>query len=837
MTRDQDRWQLARQLFDRAIDQPAADRAAFVAREAAGDEALRRDVLQLLGEYDSADPGSGRGLGAFLDTNSEPAPGRWIGNHIGPYRIIREIGRGGMGAVYEAERDDAQFAKRVAIKLLRPGLQSDAIVQRFKRERQILAALEHPNIARLLDGGMTSDGQPYLVMEFFEGRALDRYCDEKRLPVRERIALFIDVCAAVEYAHRNLVVHRDLKPGNILVTNEGVPKLLDFGVAKLLQAADAETLEVTTAEGRFLTPQYASPEQLLDEPVTTVSDVYSLGLVLYELLAGYHPFRAMAHSPAGFADILTTEPSRPSATVTDQAAAARAEHDATRLRRRLSGELDNIVLAAIRKEPERRYPSVQRLADDLRRYLNGEPVSAQRDTAGYRARKFVVRHRRGVAAAAVVLISLVAGMTATLWQAGRVREASLRAEAQRDKAERVTEFLQNMIGAGDPSWYTQGTRPGPNTTILEALNQVGGRVAEQFVNQPDAEASIRRTIGNTYQAIGMADSAEPHLRAALQRRRSADDGPSLDLARDLRDLAAVRIYKGEFTEAIALLREAVAMHEVLGDSISDHAAIATNDLSVAMVRAGDLAAAEPLAVRGLAMHRARHGDVHASVANALNNLAYFANARGDMPAAERYLADAAATYDRLGGREFLERGATLVNLGVLRKWRGNHAEADSLLREAAALFTRTAGPQHQYVLITWIERAYNHYLAGDLPAAESDLRGARAFVAAQRVPQSHPDHARLATVSGLVHVAAGRAARAEPELRTALAVREKAHGQFDSRTMETMGALGLALGKLGRSADAAPLLRTAREKLEERFGPRDPRAMLAAAWEAQAGAK
>lgn len=830
MTASPGGWSRVRELFDRAIALPAASRSDLVEELAGGDDALRNDVLELLRQYDSKDPGFKSGIDAFFNREPDVSTGEWVGRRIGPYRVVREIGRGGMGTVYEAERDDAEYAKRVAIKLLRPGMQSDALIQRFRRERQILAGLEHPNIARLLDGGMASDERPFLVMEYFEGRPLDRYCDEQRLPVRERVALFIEVCGAVEYAHRNLVVHRDLKPGNVLVTNDGVPKLLDFGVAKLLLETGVPS-DTTTVEGRFLTPEYASPEQLREEPVTTVSDVYSLGLMLYELLAGYHPFRAFARAPSGFERILTTDPARPSTTVTEQAAAMRAEHDATRLRKRLDGELDNIVMAAIRKEPARRYASVQSLADDLRRYLNGEPVSAQKDTRLYRARKFAARNRGAVAAAVVVAASMIAGMSATLWQADRARAESVRAEGERDKAERITEFLQNMIGAGDPSWYTRGARPGPSTTILDAVNQVAGRVSEQFEGQPDAEASIRRTIGNTYQALGMADSAEPHLRVALARRRTAAAGPTLDLARDLRDLAAARIFKGDFKEAERLLREALSVHAAIGDSTSSHLAIATNDLSVALARSGDLAAAEPLAVRTLALVRLQYGDSHASVANALNNLGYFASARGDLAASERYLVEALDMYDRLGGREFVERGATLFNLGVLRKWRGAHAGADSLLRESLALFVRTAGPQHPYVMLAWTELAYNHYLAGQLGAAESDLAQARAFARARSVPDSHPDMARLATPSGLVNIARGRPQAAEQELRRALAVRKRAHGELDARTMETMGVLGLALGKLGRAGEAAPLLRTAREGLQAKFGNSDPRSIIAAGWE------
>lgn len=828
-------WSRVRELFDRAIALPAASRSDLVDELAGGDDALRNDVLELLRQYDSKDPGFKAGLDAFFNREPDVSTGEWVGRRIGPYRVVREIGRGGMGSVYEAERDDAEYAKRVAIKLLRPGMQSAAMVQRFKRERQILAALEHPNIARLLDGGMTSDERPYLVMEYFDGSSLDRYCDEHRLSVRERIALFMKVCEAVEYAHRNLVVHRDLKPGNVLVTNGGIPKLLDFGVAKLLQATDAGEADATTREGRFLTPEYASPEQLRDEPVTTVSDVYSLGLILYELLAGFHPFRAIARSPPGFDRILTTDPARPSTTVTDQAAGMRAEHDATRLRRRLSGEIDNIVLTAIRKEPSRRYASVQRFADDLRRYLDGEPVSAQKDTRLYRARKFAVRNRGGVAAAAFVAVSLMAGVSATLWQADRARAEAARAESERDNAQQITAFLQNLIGAGDPSWYSKGERPGPQTTVLEAVGQTASRIDELNI-KPDAEATIRRTIGNTYQALGMVDSAETQLRAALALRRGVASRDNLDLARDLHALATTSIHKGDFREAAAFLREALSIHAETGDSTSLDLATLTNDLSVALARGGDLAAAEPLALRTLALHRSRYGDAHPTVAIALNNMGFFTNARGDLDASERYAREAIATYDRLKGREFFERATTLFNLGIIRKWRGAYGEADSLYRESFSLFSRMVGPQHPYILLTWIERAHAHYLSANLAAAEAEIAQAQAFVRVNGITETHPDAARLATVRGLVLVARGRAADAVAPLRRALAIRQSVHGPFDMRTMETTGVLGLALAKSGRKDEGESLLTTAYAKLSAQFGPTDPRSRLVAQWRMEASA-
>ncbi|HET9038998.1 MAG TPA: serine/threonine-protein kinase, partial [Gemmatimonadales bacterium] len=386
------RWQRMNELFHDALAVPAERRGSFVAQSCGDDPAMADEIAQLLAAH-SRDEGIMEGPAVVT------APG-WleaetpavVGRRFGPYRVVRELARGGMGAVYLAQRDDGAFEQRVALKLIKRGMDSDQVVARFRAERQILASLEHPNIARLLDGGASDDGQPYLVMEYIDGQRIDEFARERRLPVAERLRLWLQVCGAVSYAHQQLVVHRDIKPANVLVTADGTPKLLDFGIARLLHP-DAEAVSTMTAL-RMLTPEYASPEQIEGRHATTVSDVYSLGVVLYELLTDQSPYRPRSRSPRDLAEaICTTEPVRPSAAV--------SEADAS-LGRRLRGDLDTILLTALRKEPDRRYPSVEQLAGDVRRHLEGLPVRARPDTFGYRAGKFVRRNRAGVAAAVLV---------------------------------------------------------------------------------------------------------------------------------------------------------------------------------------------------------------------------------------------------------------------------------------------------------------------------------------------------------------------------------------------------------------------------------------------------
>src|SRR5215510_5028395 len=443
-----ERWRQVEEIFQAALDLSPEERNRYVSEVCAEDNDLKRDVESLLSQYDSAgelldEPIYGNtelsALESFID-EKDPM----IGRRLGAYRIEREIGRGGMGAVYEASRADNEFNKRAAIKLVKRGMDTDFILRRFRKERQILAALDHPHIAGLLDGGTTEDGLPYFVMEYIEGQPIRDYCDTHRLSTEERLALFRDVCSAVQFAHQNLVIHRDIKPGNILVTSEGKVKLLDFGIARLLTPGPGYG-EMTQA--RIMTPDYASPEQARGDPITTATDIYSLGVLLYELLSGHRPYRiTTASQPEIIRAICEEEPGKPSTaiarvetipgrdgdtevTLTPESVSKARGSEPDKLRRQLEGDLDNIVLKAMRKEPQRRYVSAEQFSEDIRRYTEGLPVIARKDTFSYRATKFVRRHRAAVAAAAFTGIALIGGAAATAWEA-RV------AGVQRDKAQR-----------------------------------------------------------------------------------------------------------------------------------------------------------------------------------------------------------------------------------------------------------------------------------------------------------------------------------------------------------------------------------------------------------------
>jgi len=412
-----ERWEVVNEIVADALEQKSGTaRAALIAERCGHDAELLREVESLLEQTtDSFESFAQSATDSLHREMSILAPGQ----RVGAYAIVRELGRGGMGAVYLAQRADGAFKKQVAIKVLKRGTDTDEVLRRFQSEREILARLNHPNIARLLDAGTTDDGLPYFVMDYVDGKPITKYVDEHRLSVKERLNLFRVVCSAVSYAHQSLIIHRDLKPSNVLVANEGEVKLLDFGIAKLLHEAEADQQNVTVTMHRIMTPEYASPEQVRGEPITTVSDVYSLGVFLYELLAGQRPYKLKRTSPEEISKaICEQEPERPSTTVGKADGSSKLRTPSSKL---LRGDLDNIVLTALRKEPARRYPSVEQFSDDIRRHLEGLPVRARKDTYSYRASKFIRRHKLGLAAALLVLVTLCAGIITTTMQARNAR--------------------------------------------------------------------------------------------------------------------------------------------------------------------------------------------------------------------------------------------------------------------------------------------------------------------------------------------------------------------------------------------------------------------------------
>lgn len=558
-----ERWQRLEELFHAALERPGGERAVFLDEACGGDGELRAELDRLLQAEARADAFVGStagGLGRMAAAAVLPHP-----DHIGAYRIVRELGRGGMGAVYLGERADAQFDMRVAIKVIKRGMDTDGVLQRFRHERQILAGLVHPNIARLLDGGTTEDGLPYFVLEYVDGAPIDDYCRERRVTVEQRLELFRQVCEAVSYAHQHLVVHRDIKPTNIVVTTDGVPKLLDFGIAKLLDPGNAAATLVTEFGGRAMTPQYASPEQLRDERVTTSADVYSLGVMLYELLAGKPPYDTSGKSTEEAKRlVVATEVVKPSAM------AAAAGDDV--LARRLRGDLDTIVLTAMRKDAADRYGSVALLSDDLRRHGEGLPVIARGDSWRYRAARFVKRRKIGVAAAAAILITLIGGVIGTTWQARAARTQAQRAQQAQARAEQRFSQVRQLANAlifdyHDAIKDLPGATPVRVRLVRDALSYLN-----TLAQEAEGDPSLQRELAGAY-------------------RRVADvQGGS------------TRINLGDTKGAIESYRKSLAILEALGADGSDpatrrDAALVSTDLAYLVWETGDTAGALEHATR------------------------------------------------------------------------------------------------------------------------------------------------------------------------------------------------------------------------------------------------
>lgn len=510
-----ERWHAVSDELDKALRMQATERSPYLARLAVVDPELHREVQSLLASHQKATAEFLKSPIApnFSDPESSWPSATMLNRRIGAYQIVELIGTGGMGEVYRAFRADDEYHKQVALKVVRAGEGSAFVISRFKNERQILASLDHPNIARLLDGGTTDDGAPYFVMELIEGEPIDRYCDHHKLATNDRLKLFLVVCSAVQFAHQRLIVHRDIKPGNILVTADGTPKLLDFGIAKILEADAIDEIQPTLTVFRMLTPGYASPEQIKGEPITTASDVYSLGVVLYELLTGRSPYRETSRSPRELAQaVCEFEPEKPSTAVLKRPAELRERNAGSenrdshsgalqKLGRRLRGDLDNIVLMALRKEPQRRYTSVEQFASDIRRHLENLPVIARKDTARYRAVKFVTRHKAGVFAALSVAVILLSALAITLHEARIAKQQAELARQQRARAERrfndVRKLANSLIFEIHDSIATlPGATKAREVLVKRALEYLDN------LSHESADPALQRELAAAYDRIG-----------------------------------------------------------------------------------------------------------------------------------------------------------------------------------------------------------------------------------------------------------------------------------------------------------------------------------------------
>lgn len=861
-------WQLIDSVFHQALDLPIEQRDAFLDQACAGNASLRSEVSSLLASADQGLDFIEQPLRAAVEQIADDRLGD--GSIIAGYRLVRVLGEGGMGTVYLGERADEQFHKRVAIKLLQPYfVQTPTMQARFKIERQIQATLEHPNIARLLDGGVTKSGIPYVVMEYVDGIAIDQYCRTHELTVERRLRLFCTVCMAVESAHKSLVVHRDIKPGNILVTNDGVPKLLDFGIAKLLDPDGTAPLATLTAD-RMMTPEYASPEQIRGEAVTTATDVYALGVLLYELLTGVRPFSLKTYSPGElYQTICEKEPEAPSAKV-QKSALSRASQ-------KIDSELDNIVLMAMRKEPDRRYRSVREFADDIGSYLSGYPVRAKTSSWNYRAGKFLRRHKLAVSTVIFAAICLIG---ATIGMAFMAR----RAQRQQAVAERESEFLASVFRASSPE-----ESRGHEVSARDLLDRGVQRVDRELTGQPELQADMLDSIGRSYTSLSLYDRAEPLMERAYRLRRqiygdnnlttadtadgfanvlrlqskneeaeklfrqalavrekklSANDDlvaqslthlgdclivegkypeaePVLrralaidrthgqDEGADTRNfLALVLESQGNFGEAGQLLREAVEISKrTLGADSPDYA-LALHNLAGSFIDMGDLRDAEATDRKALDLWRKELGDDHLNLVYPLNNLAWILLEEGKPQDAEAFLRQDIEINRKHNNLDSTHYASAVNNWGRMLEEKGDYGGAESSYREALKLMTTLFGAQ------SFQTAKVSAYL-GEMKFDQGEYVSAGSYAKqALEIQRKLGGEEHPLVASSLIDLAAAQmmlkhSDSAEALLRQAIAIRKKKLSATHPAVLLAEARLGELLATTGRTQEAEPMLREA----------------------------
>jgi serine/threonine protein kinase/tetratricopeptide (TPR) repeat protein len=781
-------WQRVEELFHSALQQPESERETWLASQTGFDPAVYDEVRSLLaadrrhGELSAPTPATGQDARAGDDSGDELPE---AGQRFGPYRTERLLGSGGMGAVYLARRADGQFDQTVALKVMAPHLAGEEFARSFRNERQLLAALAHPNIARLLDGGVAPGGGPYLVMEYVEGQLWNRYCADRKLPVEARIRLFLQVCDAVEFAHRNLIVHGDLKPANILVTADGTVKLLDFGTAKLVADPEGRVTQFAS-----LTPRYASPEQLRGERVNTLSDVFSLGVIFYESLTGAWPFG----DPASTADTVDRalhgrEAAAPAPALTEAAAAERSM-SRDRLRRQLRGDLSTILLKMLETEPSRRYGSVREVKEDLERFRQGHPVQARPHTAWYTARRFAARHWPAVLATGLAVVALAGLTIVSVYQSAQAR-------AQAVRAQRVSEFAKNTFLSATSSWQSPLRGKHEAIQFNDILDSASARLGQELGNDPAAEADLRSTLGTTYAVLGEPAKGEAQLLLGLQLIPRIRGGAPRIAANLYANLCDARSFQGRYADALAACRQAVVLYRVVDHSILG---AVLHDSAFMALKAGEpLADAEAMYREAQRFPRPNQPAYHAVIDGRLGMLRL---RQGDLNGGERLLRDAEAV---LRGKDepLIEIVPVLYARAFGEGVRGRYAEAVRLVSEALDLVTRKQaafmGPDDLALQLAAYEA-----LAGNRSAL-SRLREVEGRLTSGTV--APVDRIRHGLFAGIVEAHYGSKISAEQHLRCALAAQEKEMSRQPDLSVEIYVRLVELLRASGREAEAAEAAR------------------------------
>ena len=745
-------------IFNEVLNLSKKEREKYLFNLTKNEPGLAKEIKALLTAYESASD--------FLEAPSfiaqslhdeENKNNSFIGKKIGPYTIIKEAGCGGMGIVYIAQRED-EFKHKVAIKILRHGLTTDYLIKRFQKERQTLANLQHPNIAKLFDGGTTEVELPYLIMEYIDGIPITEYCKNNSLTIKQVLKLFISVCDAIQYAHQNLIVHRDIKPGNILVTKEGRVKLLDFGVAKLL---DDDHSDITKTRMWHLTPEYASPEQIKGEQISTASDIYSLGVLLYRLLTGYQPYQISSISPFAISKIVTEErtikPSEIYQKIKISDENKKIEKN-NKISHQLKGDLDNIILKAMHKDPKQRYLSAEQFAGDIKRYLKGLPVLARKDSTSYRLSKFIKRHKVGFISSILAILFLIGSVIAISWQAKIAAEERDKAEIELTKFEEINSFLLEMLSSADPE------AKGKDVKVYDLLEKASDEIETKFNKQPKIKSAIQQTLGSTFIGLGEYEKAKSLLQKSLEANkvlfginsketakcyhqlglcydwigdvkkadsfyntgisiyRKISQKPLIELANNLNDYGSLLSYTGKYDSSTTLYKEALSIYASYNKEKGQKEAIAINNIAVNMNQQYKIDEAEKYYLQAKDILTNLYGENRPEIAAIYNNLGFIYLDNKDYDKSEEAMKKAYQIKQAVLGNNHPSVGLALINLGMLSYSRKNYNEAEITLKKAINHFIRTNAYKHSYFALSyyWLGRVYSD--AGKLTNAEKSFK-------------------------------------------------------------------------------------------------------------------
>ena len=821
-----DKWIKIKEIFNKAIEISGEERENYLEKECENDKELRREVDSLLNSLQKS--------GNFLETSTinfseegetETDTDPLLGREIGKYKIEEKLGEGGMAVVYAASRIDEQFKRKVAVKFIKRGMDTDEIIRRFKFEQQALADLSHPYIAKIIDGGTTNDGLSYFVMEIVPGIPIDEYCRENKLSTIERLKLFLKVCEAVKYAHQNLIVHRDLKPGNIFIAKDGTPKLLDFGIAKLLEKKEGDETNLTQPGIKILTLDYASPEQFRGNPITTGTDVYSLGVILYELLTDKSPYIFKNNFPTEKEKVICDlEPEKPSSVikklplsdssdkVTQRSISENRNENIGKIQKRLSGDIDNIILKALRKEPERRYSSVEQFAEDTRRSLIGLPVYARKDSLYYRTSKFIERHKTGVLVTAIIIMLIIAGMAGIIHQSNIAGENEELAKLEAKKAESINTFLQEMLSSPDPS------KEGSDVKVVDVLDNARKQIDQKLINEPEIRAELRKTLGITYQGLGFYDKAVEELRKVVGIR-NLHSGYNRDIERasSIKDLALAYHFKGDMEKAEKFYQQAIREHEKIKNMNTISYAEALNDYGALKMDIEEMDSALYYFENALPIYQEVFGEEHRDIASVLSNMGLAHQYKGNLNKAEDYLSRSLDMNLKVSNGEGYHLVYNYNNLAFVLHDKNDLEGAREMFGKSLALRKKLLRPDHPELALAIYNFGCITYFSHDYEKS-MELINEAFEIWEDTLEPGHPYFGNCYYWLAKNNNGLDQPKEAEKLITKALEIRRNTHGENENLIALTNIELGRSFFLQNKFQRAESIIKNNLKIIEEAFG-------------------